>query len=302
MLDLQQDTYVNNTQEFTMLAIKNNSSPDDNKNEPINEDEMDLKSLGTQPDDNEQTLKKQTVKEYCFVMKHLPWNFNQPTQIPQLNCVTINTAYLARKLRRDIWIGDTGASSHFTNDDTGMFDWTTIHDHIGVGDGNAAVATKQGKLRLQVIQKNGNRCTIVLHNCLYIPDLPTNLFSITTALGKNWQLSNKGIYLQLTKDNQQIVFDTIDPTSQGLLMTVRMVPIPCSKLHHAYDMHQYKSKPILQTMRSHYQNVKNNNNRSTKPAWGNKLKNFPTLPTVREIAQPDTLMAVTPPVQVPVRK
>jgi hypothetical protein len=31
-----------------------------------------------------------------------------------------------------IWMGDTGASCHFTKDDTSMFQWRKIHEKIGL--------------------------------------------------------------------------------------------------------------------------------------------------------------------------
>jgi hypothetical protein len=59
--------------------------------------------------------------------------------------------------QKNMWIGDSGASCHFTNDDSGFISWHSIHDEIEVGNNDIAIATKQGTLRLEVNQRNGNK-------------------------------------------------------------------------------------------------------------------------------------------------
>ena len=166
----------------------------------------------------------------------------------------------------NLWIGDSGTSCHFTNDDTGMFNWEPIHDEIGVGNGNIVVATKRGSIRLVVHQRNGNRSNITLHGCKYIKGLSTNLFSITTALSRGWSLSNKNVHIILTKDDGRIVFDTLDPTTHGVLMMVRMVPIPqpishhhhVKLRHHANNMKELR-RPTTRSQTSTLRQHKHNN-------------------------------------------
>jgi ribosomal protein L31 len=98
---------------------------------------------------------------------------------------------------------------------------------------------------LEVQQRNGKRCTIVLSGCKYVPELRSNLFSITTALAKGWQLSNHGIHIQLNKGHDKIVFDTIDPTSQGILMTVKMIPKPLKQQQQqAFEVKELVTDPM----------------------------------------------------------
>jgi hypothetical protein len=60
--------------------------------------------------------------------------------------------------------------------------------------------------------------------------LRNNLFSITQALTKGWVNSNAGVIIILTqkegKEKGRIVFDTIDPGTTSVVMTVKMVPKP----------------------------------------------------------------------------
>jgi hypothetical protein len=83
-----------------------------------------------------------------------------------------------------------------------------------------------GTIRLEVIQRNGQRSIITLNNCKYIPELRNNLFSITKALTMGWKISNTGIKLVLSEysgtEKGCIVFDTINPTTSGLVMMVKI--------------------------------------------------------------------------------
>jgi hypothetical protein len=129
-----------------------------------------------------------------------------------------------------MWIGDSGASCHFTNDDTGYIKWQSINVVIGVGNNDVSIATKVGKIRLEVIQRNGQRSIITLNNCKCIPELRNNLFSITKTLTMGWKIRNTGIKLVLSKHSGTekgcIVFDTINPTTSDLVIMVKMVTLP----------------------------------------------------------------------------
>jgi hypothetical protein len=163
-------------------------------------------------------------------MKELEWNIgnnNNKSKEP----ISIACSMVAQQRKqRHMWIGDSGASCHFTNDITGFIKWRHINDEIGVGNSDIAISTKIGTLRLEVIRRNGNRHVVILSDCKYIPNLRNNLFSITRALAKGWEITNQGIKLVLTKNNGEeqgrIIFDTIDATTTGLIMMVCMIPKP----------------------------------------------------------------------------
>ena len=54
------------------------------------------------------------------------------------------------KVTTDTWIGNSGASCHMTNDDTGMYDFKEIREDLTVGSGKSIIATKIGKLKLNI--------------------------------------------------------------------------------------------------------------------------------------------------------
>jgi hypothetical protein len=171
-------------------------------------------------------------------MKHLKWNTD-----------VIHCAYSTIQPKHHMWIGDTGgASCHCTNNhDCGMFkERKPINDRIGVDDGSIAIATKEGNARLKVIQQNGKACIVTLYLCKYIPNLPNNLFSITTALAQGWTLTSNCVHIRLSKHKETIIFNAINPTSNGLFSTVKMVQFPHQTKHHlAFDMTQPRQQPVL---------------------------------------------------------
>jgi hypothetical protein len=79
--------------------------------------------------------------EYCFMMtENAPWTLVAPKKKKN------NKAMMMIGNHQQYWIGDSGASSHFTNEDSGMFQWTNINEEIGTGDGRMVIAKKRGKL------------------------------------------------------------------------------------------------------------------------------------------------------------
>ena len=128
----------------------------------------------------------------------------------------------SRNKETDLWLGDTGASTHMTNNEDGMYDCKIINSNIKVGNGKNIKATKIGEKCVTVFQKDGTMTTIILHECKYVPDLWINLFSITKSLQHQWSLSSEGVNIVLTKGQSKIKFDHIMKTENGFVEYVKM--------------------------------------------------------------------------------
>ena len=63
---------------------------------------------------------------------------------------------------KSTWIGDTGASCHVTNLADGMFETTDINEQVKVVNSTKMTATKIGKWRGVIDQKDGTKKNIVL--------------------------------------------------------------------------------------------------------------------------------------------
>ncbi|CAJ1937522.1 unnamed protein product [Cylindrotheca closterium] len=94
------------------------------------------------------------------------------------------------KLTPQTWFGDSAASTHMCNDDTNLYDYDVIREEIKVGSGKTIVATKIGKLKLRVKQTNGKVIMMVLTKVKFVPELWCNLFSLTAAMDKGFDLGN----------------------------------------------------------------------------------------------------------------
>ena len=110
---------------------------------------------------------------------------------------------------KNIWIGDTGATSHMTNNDFGMFDCSTTTSSVFVGNGKALKASKIGKLKLQNVV-DGKITSFTLKDVLYVPELSGNLFSLTKGINNGYELKSVKIAsttsLILSKNKFKIIF------------------------------------------------------------------------------------------------
>ena len=122
------------------------------------------------------------------------------------------------------WIGDSGASCHMTNDDTGMFGTTEIDEIITIGNGKPMRAKKVGSVKFELVQKDGSKRQFVMSNVKFVPELTCKLFSITAALDKSFQIKNKGRIIILQKGNFEISFDRVFETKTGFITGVNLTP------------------------------------------------------------------------------
>jgi hypothetical protein len=58
-----------------------------------------------------------------------------------------------------------------------------------------------------IVQEDGSTLGLILCDCIYVPDICINLFSITKALSEYWKLSNHGHLMVLSQTDSNITFD-----------------------------------------------------------------------------------------------
>ena len=84
------------------------------------------------------------------------------------------------------------------------------------------MAKKIGKLRCEILQKNGEKLIITLQDVKYVPELWVNLFSIGKALKNGFNLGNDGERIKLMKGNVTIVFDRFLTSKNGFVPGIKM--------------------------------------------------------------------------------
>ena len=106
-----------------------------------------------------------------------------------------------------LWLGDTGASCHMTNNLEGMLKRMKVDTGIVFGNGQRLKAECIGDKRGLVVQKDGTKAPILMKNLKYGPLLYCYLFSITAALGEGCKLVGDIKSLKLSKEGQSYIFD-----------------------------------------------------------------------------------------------
>jgi hypothetical protein len=136
--------------------------------------------------------------------------------------VVLSSMTKIEDFNNDIWIGDSGASCHYCNNDAALYDYTIICEDITVGNGNVMTATKMGKLRCQILQKNGESLVVTLEDLKFVPDLWINLFSIGKALKNGFNLGKDGETIKLMKGKTVFLFDRCLKSKNGFVPAIKM--------------------------------------------------------------------------------
>ena len=122
------------------------------------------------------------------------------------------------------FLGDTGASTHMIGVNDGLYDCRDIDETVVIGDGKPMRATRIGKLKRTVYQKNGMTQDIILDDVKLVPGLDMPLFAVLKALDQGWKISNEGVFLTLRKDGVSITFNRLMRTKNGKLVGVALLP------------------------------------------------------------------------------
>ena len=125
-------------------------------------------------------------------------------------------------MRDDIWLGDTGASSHMTMSLKGMHRVRDMAGSVTVGSGERLKVTKIGDKVGTVIQKNGLKKNIVLRNVKYVPDLNCNLLSLTQVINSGFAMTGNKDGLWIRKGAATFEFDHRIKSGTGVLMGIRI--------------------------------------------------------------------------------
>jgi hypothetical protein len=139
----------------------------------------------------------------------------------ELACLNVEAA---KAFRKNIWLADSAASTHFVNDETGLTNVRMIQSTVKIGNGKVLNAIKIGDLPVRCLSKDNKEQTFTLKNVKYIPELMVNLLSVPVALNNGFQIGNEGIHLYLTKGDFKLEFDRIFQTGKGFVCGTELIP------------------------------------------------------------------------------
>jgi hypothetical protein len=122
-----------------------------------------------------------------------------------------------------LWIADSGASSHMINKLNGVTNIEDIDKEVIMGNGTVCRATKKGIYHGMVKQLDGTQ-TPVSFEVKYVPDIQTNLFSLTSAAENGAEVIIKDKMMFLKKNKCEIKFDRNNKAGDGYIMSVVIAP------------------------------------------------------------------------------
>ena len=134
----------------------------------------------------------------------------------------------------DVFIVDSGATSHMRFSLDGMCDLVDWRVEITVGNSEIMWSAKKGTYKGTVLQQDGSTMDVVLSDVLYVPKLWVNLFSLTRVLqNPNIKLSNVKdlIKLEIGTDKQMIFDKVFKSGKDGQLLGVTIQPSQQEQVH-----------------------------------------------------------------------
>ena len=118
-------------------------------------------------------------------------------------------------LGKNIFIGDSGATSHMTSNKMGVYDLVSIKGSVMIGNGKSISCTHKGKLDFICKRKDGS---IARENrdVKLVPELNHDLFSFTKAMKDGWEMIGRwkegGLMIELFKTTRaSMKFAAMEP-------------------------------------------------------------------------------------------
>jgi hypothetical protein len=71
--------------------------------------------------------------------------------------------------KENLWIEDSGATSHMTHSEEGLYDVENSYQTIIVGNGETLQSTKTRKIKVKTKDLNGKEIMVILSNVKYVP-------------------------------------------------------------------------------------------------------------------------------------
>ena len=134
-------------------------------------------------------------------------------------------------LGKNIFIGDSAATSHMTSRKLGVYNLVPINGSMMIGNGKSISCTHKGKLDVICKHKDGSMARETW-DVKIVPELNHDLLSFTKAMKDGWQMNGRwkegGLMIELFKTTRaSMKFDRMIPSGSSWLMGI--------KVHRVYD-------------------------------------------------------------------
>ena len=129
-------------------------------------------------------------------------------------------------LGKNIFIGDSAATSHMTSNKMGVSDLVLIKGSVMIGNGKSISFTHRGKLDVICKLRDGSIARETW-DVKIVPEVNHDLFSFTKAMKDGWQMNGRwkegGLMVELLKTTRaSMKFDRMIPSGSSWLMGIRI--------------------------------------------------------------------------------
>ena len=134
---------------------------------------------------------------------------------------------MMNEVDEDLWIGDSGASSHLIGSETGAFEKKMIKESVNTANGEKMKIKCEGKVNVSHFTKTGYESKGTL-SVKVVEGLKIKLFSFTTALANGWKMNrykqtNGEVVIMSTHDRYPaIIIDQMIKCGSSILMGAKM--------------------------------------------------------------------------------
>ena len=157
-----------------------------------------------------------------------PNNANVNNYLDSANMATNLESTMKIAEEEDLWIGDSGASSHMMGSDKHVFNKKLISGSMRTANGAHMKMLCEGEINVDVISKNGDVTSGTLR-VKVIPGMKQKLFSFTQAMLGGWsmqgcQTKQGELFIALThEDHKLIIFDRVLKAGNSVLLAAKMM-------------------------------------------------------------------------------
>ena len=155
-------------------------------------------------------------------------NANVNNYLDSANVVTNMETAMKIAEEEDLWIGDSGASSHMMGSEEHVFNKKLITGSVRTANGAHMKMLCEGDINVDVITKDGD-VTSGTRKVKVIPGMKQKLFSFTQAMMGGWsmqggQTKQGELFIALThEDHKPIIFDRVLKAGNSVLLAAKMV-------------------------------------------------------------------------------
>ena len=129
-------------------------------------------------------------------------------------------------LGKNIFIGDSAATSHMTSNKMGVYNITPIKGSVMIGKEQSIICTNKGKLDVICKHKDGSKAKETW-DVKIVPQLNHDLFSFTKPMKEGYQMNGRwkerGLIIELFKTTRaSMKFDRMISSGSSWLMGVKV--------------------------------------------------------------------------------